>query len=338
MQVFFTFLIKVVLMSLTLTTYQKNAFAVNILSWWGYFNSVIVSELEQRCGAKISYDEFYSIDEFLKRFHEQEYSIVIFPQSTYNLVAQKVANKGTDISDIRKKYAEGVSNSGFAKNLPKNVGIFAIEAAGFLYNSEKLTIGPELPLEVIFQKLKNKKIIILDNPIEPMKLIAKLGEQVTFEEAVLRFKKIFTNVDVILSNDIANFYKDENIVILHAWIGNSYEIIKKNPKYKFMHHPKVSYIGGDLIASLDKNPKTSCVMKILADKEMNTKIIAHDFRMSPYGSLREFEKKIDPLYLQVNNSFFDKTYDKLQWHGRPSSNEFQKISELWQKIKVEIQN
>ena len=50
------------------------------------------------------------------------------------------------------------------------------------------------------------------------------------------------------------------------------------------------------------------------------------------------KKKVDPLYLEVNNSFFDKSYDKLQWHGRPSSNEFQKISELWQKIKVEIQN
>lgn len=317
---------------------QENSMAVNIISWWGYFNKEIISELERECACKVSYDEFYSIDEFLRRFQEQEYSIAIFPQSTYNFVSHKIAQKGANISHIKKTYAPNVLSSDFAKNLPDNVGIFAIEAAGFLYHTEKLNIDPSKSLEEIFTQLKGKKIIILDNPIEPMKLVAKLGENLDPSEAIQRFKKLFTGIEVILSNDIANFINDDQIVLLHAWIGNSYEIIKKYPKFKFFHHPKVSYIGGDLIASLNNSVETSCVVRALSGKKFNTKILSRDFRMSPFGILSSSNIDIEKLYLSVNNEFFDQTYNNLKWHGRPSISEFHKISDLWQKIKLEIRN
>lgn len=68
-------------------------------------------------------------------------------------------------------------------------------------------------------------------------------------------------------------------------MGNAYQQIKKYPNLKFTHHPSISYLGADLIAAFDKSTETYCVAKELASKELNTKIISEDFRISPYGFL-----------------------------------------------------
>lgn len=318
---------------------EKKANAVNIITWYDYLTKDIVNDLEKKCNTKISYDEYYTIDEFLMRFNEQSYSIAIFPQSAYNLVSKKIENKGISIESIKKSYYSGVYNSGFNKDLPNNVGVFGIDAAGFLYNPDFITIKQNSTLKDIFSQTKGKKVIILDNPIEPMKLVSSLDETIELKEAVNRFRELFEGTEVMSTNDIANFSNDPNIVLVHSWIGSAYRHIKINPKFKFTHHPMVSYIGADLIASMNKNTDTECVVKVLAGKDMNTKIISEDFVMSPFGILEPEKFSINnQLYFELNNNFFKNQYNKLRWHGRPNIEEYQKNMDLWQRIKISIKN
>ena len=60
--------------------------AVNILTWWGYIDyPEIINAAEKRCHAKISFDQYYSNDEFLRRWREQRdsYDIIIFSNTIY---------------------------------------------------------------------------------------------------------------------------------------------------------------------------------------------------------------------------------------------------------------
>ena len=156
---------------MSMVIYQ-NANAVNIITWWGYLNKEIVSQLEAKCGVSVSYDEYYTTYEFLDRMKKQNYSITIFAQSGYNLVIDKIENKGLSIASVKQSHYPAILNSIFNKNLPNNVGVFAIEAAGFMYDPKNIKINPNDSLKDILTQAKGKKVILVDNPIEPMKFIS----------------------------------------------------------------------------------------------------------------------------------------------------------------------
>ncbi|MGY3803498.1 hypothetical protein ACWNT8_05530 [Pigmentibacter ruber] len=321
-----------VVMSLGLPNTSKAS--VNIIAWWGYFNKELVSFLEDKCKTKVSYDEYYTTHEFIKRMNEQSYSIAIFAQTGYNFIAKKANNKGVSLEEIKKTQHPLISQSIFNQNLPKNVAIFALEAAGFLYNADKISIARTDSLQEIFRKAKGKKVIVIDNPIEPMKFISPNYQFPSNINA--KFQDLFADVEIIVSNDLANFSNDKDIVLAQAWLGNAYAQIKNNPKLKFIHHPAISYLGADLIAALNTKTETECVVKALAGKEINTKIVSNDFRLSPYGILTKNKNIASDLYLEVNNYFFKNTLQNLQWTTRPTEEEYLKIIKLWERTKLDL--
>lgn len=319
---------------MSLLSYQ-NANAVNIITWYGYLTRDIVNELEKKCGATISYDEYYTTNEFLDRLKRQNYSIAIFAQTGYNLVYNKIDNKEISLDAIKQKHYPPILNSIFNKKLPNNAGVFSIEAAGFLYDPLNIKINKNDSLKDILKQAKGKKIILIDNPIESMKFISPNYKYPS--DVIKKFKELFEGIEIIISNDNANFLNDKDIVLVHTWMGNAYRQIKKNPHLKFVHHPSISYIGADLIASMDKRKETYCVAKELAGKEMNSKVISGDFVISPYGVLEDEKKTLSPLYLEINNYFYKSQFRYLEWTTRPSKEVYLNIIDLWERIKLVIQ-
>lgn len=326
-----------ILIALVFIFIQKKTYSLSIISWWGYFNKNIISQIETKCGTRVNYDEYYTTHEFLQRMKEQSYSIAIFAQTGYNFIAKKSSNKGINLEGIKRSHHPEVYRSILNQNLPNNVAIFGIEAAGFLYDPAKISISSNDSLREIFKKAQGKKAIVIDNAIEAMKFVSP---NYTFPNNVTqKFQELFAGVEIIVSNDLANFINDENIVLAHAWLGNAFAQIKKNPRLKFIHHPDISYLGADVIASLDKTPETECVVKAIASKEINTKIVSSDFRLSPYGILSSSDKNVDnALYLEANNYFYKNTLHSLKWTPRPSEQEYLSIIKLWEKTKIQLKN
>lgn len=333
---------------ITLLSCQKSYAAVNIITWWGFLNEDIVAELENKCETTISYDEYYTSEEILKNLYKQNYSIAIFETGIYHVLAEKVANKGTSLQKIKQSYHPRVlqalspnqpNHVAVFKNLPNNVGVFSVEVGGFLYHPEKISINPNDSIKDILKQAIGKKIAILDNPINSLRFISPPHKTPEEKEAIQKFRELFHGIEVIITNDLANALKDKNIVLIHTWQGVAYSQIKNNPKLKFTFHPQISYLGGDLIASLDKTPETACVAKTLAGKEMNSIITANEFMMSPYGAIELHKDQSNVFYSQINNDFFEHQINSLKyWYEIPKKEEYQEIINLWQRIKIANKN
>src|SRR5437870_4118355 len=66
---------------------------INILTWWGYLKyPELIKNAEKECKVNISFDEYFSNDEFLRRWVGQEkfYNIIIFSDTIYNVVKHKL--------------------------------------------------------------------------------------------------------------------------------------------------------------------------------------------------------------------------------------------------------
>ena len=67
---------------------------INILSWVNYLSLDGASQLiEQKCNVRISYDNYYSNDEFLRRWHKtnQKYDVIIFSETIYPMIKKQVS-------------------------------------------------------------------------------------------------------------------------------------------------------------------------------------------------------------------------------------------------------
>ena len=91
------FYFKVILILLSLL-YCNKLYCVNIFSWWGYLDKNIITKLESQCNTKVYFDEYYSTDEFLRRFNKDNYSIIIFSSVVYNFIKYRLNNSGISLT------------------------------------------------------------------------------------------------------------------------------------------------------------------------------------------------------------------------------------------------
>ena len=327
--------IKTIFILINLINYNQNAFSsVNIISWWNYLDKNTIFELQNKCKTSISIDEYYSIDEFLRRFQKQKYSIIIFPGGVYNLISDKIRGTGISFQKIKGNYHSNILSSFNEQKFSSNVGIFALSITGFLYDPMKIKITKDQDLKSILKNARNKKIALIDDPFESLKLMSFEKKIANVNDGLNEFRQLVDGTHFIITNDTLKIIEDKDFAMAYSWVGVAFKRITKKPELKFIVHPKLSYISADLIATMKKDAETECVAKLLASKEILNSILSRTFYFSPYGTPDGIKNKD----FEIEYKHFINDNQKLNWLETPEKDEYQKMINLWQRIKIAMKN
>ncbi|MCD6047069.1 MAG: hypothetical protein K0S08_716 [Gammaproteobacteria bacterium] len=306
---------------------------VNILTWWGYLDKPWVPPyIKQQCGVNVSFDEYYTNEEFERRWstNKNNYDIVIFEDTFYNSMAHDLQGKGTDLSKIANNYYPSIKKRYFSKKYGKNILYFFQATTGFIWNPKTINLLPGENIEKIFNDARGHSIIILDDPTVVLVLFQsalKNNQSFNLED----FDKITKGTKVYIINDYNKLYENENFAISYIWSGEAIlDSIKAQKNYKIMISPTFSYISSDLIAQVSKTPESSCVARTLGSKAFLTRLQNDTYYFSPYANM-------DSITLEPYRNLYQqyvKNLNSLKWIDSISINESQKIDEAWKLIKL----
>jgi ABC-type thiamine transport system substrate-binding protein len=312
---------------------------VNILTWWDYLNYPgLIEDAEKKCRVKISFDEYFSNDEFLRRWEGQKdnYDIIIFSDTIYGIIKNRVPNiKQSTLWRQSKLYNPVVKLHYRNNKYPHNIVYYIHSMTGFLWNPENIKLSGNDSLSAIFNKASNNFVVIIDDPIEAKKLLeSSLAKKSNGEALTLQnFKELIQNSEVYITNNYSQIYKKSKFAFSFTWSGEAIvDIMESHKKYEFLIHPKLSYISSDLLAQISNKNNALCVAKFLTTKNSMSVIQRNDFYFSPYTD-----------YSNVNNPIFKDIYKKfiatlptLPWLDSIDNNTFQKTNMAWQLIKLEV--
>ena len=143
---------------------------VNVLGWWGYLDSEeIQEEIEKKCNVSFSYDEYYSNDEFLRRWNNSkkgDYDIIIFSETIYNVVRDRIDDKNGELYKEKERFLPIIKKRYEQKRFASNVLFFAHSLTGFLWNPRIITLSDSDDIKQIFYKAKGKYKLLIDDPVE----------------------------------------------------------------------------------------------------------------------------------------------------------------------------
>lgn len=301
---------------------------VNILTWWGYLDKPWVEPyIRQKCNANISFDEYYTNDEFLRRYNEEysSYDIIIYADTIYNLVISKVKNTGIDISSVTKDYLPYIKKNYENIKYPSNTVYFFHAVSGFLWNSNIINIEKRDNIETILNKSHNNIIVMIDDPIETRLLIQHFNKNNLINS--LNSKNLF------ISNDLNPFFNNKHLAIAYVWSGEAHhDLIRSTIKYKFLIHPKYSFFSSDLITVLNKHPSSICVIKTLSSKDFLNRLQNDTYYISPYGEINTIKnEKIKEIYKSVVENI-----STIQWVKPLSKDKYYEINQTWNYLKLSI--
>ncbi|APJ02499.1 hypothetical protein [Silvanigrella aquatica] len=327
--------IKMLLLFIPNLLFFTNAYSsVNMIAWWEFIDKQTISNLEKKCNTQVSMDEYYSADDFLRRTKKQHYSVLIFPAEVYNMVADEISSQGLNFEDVTKNYHPNVLALFKQQNLSKNIGIFSMGITGFLYDPSQIQISEDENIPSIFSKAKNKKISLLDDPMESLHLVNKDKSSSNVSKDFAEFKNLIKDKYYIITNDVDKITKEEKFAFAYMWIGDAVRSVNKHPHLKFVSIPSPAYISADFIATLDKSKETECVAKNLASQEFLNPILNRSHYFSPFGSTESFKnKEFSAAYV----NFID-NHKKFIWLKAPNKEEYKNYIKLWESAKIEMNN
>lgn len=332
------------LIVINVSAYAKNNNkpTVNVLTWWGYLNyPEIKNEIEKKCNVNISYDEYYSNDEFLQRFSKEHnnYDITIFSYTIYNLIKDKIALKHSDLWKNSLQYNPIIKQHYDQGKFPPNVVFFQHSLTGFLWNPAIINISPSDQIFSIFNKAKTNLVVMIDDPVEATNLM-KLGFREQNKNisdsnilTINNFKQLTQNSKVYITNGDNNIYNKPNFAFAYSWSGDAIAIITNSKNNdQFLIHPKLSYITADFLAVLNNKPEVNCVAKVLSSSEILNFIQNKDYYFSPYINENNIPKsKFRNIYLD-----FLKKLPELTWITPASSQYFDMLYKTWESVKVNL--
>lgn len=320
---------------------------VNILTWWGYLSATPnkIKQIEKRCGVNISYDTYYSNNEFVNRFENTEvnYDIIIFSQTVLDAVKDKINLPNSTLYKVSKDYNPTIRKHYQEEKLPHNVAFFMQSLTGFLYNPSVIQINKKDSVKEIFDKANKNIVVMIDDPVEAnflISLLLKRSNTLMMKKADQlsltwnNFKSVVQNAHVIITNEPYHIIQLPNFAFAFQWSGDAIAIMEKSHgKLKFLVHPKLSYISSDLLAELNVKKSTQCVAKALTSEPYLTELQNKTFYFSPYGN-----------YSNIKNPYFKSIYIQtlhelpyLPWIVSVSMSDFMKIKNSWSIIQYKLQ-
>ena len=318
---------------------------INILTWWGYLNyPELIKKAEKECGVNISFDEYYSNDEFLRRWEGQKdfYDIIIFSDTIYNFVKHKLPKiKNNNLYKQSLNYNHIIKQHYDNKEYPHNVVYFLQGLTGFLWNPDNLTLTQNDTITSIFNKARDKFVVIIDDPVEAWKLIEAgfndHSREIHFNDFTIKnFNNLIQNSNVYIANNYRKIYKKSEFAFSFSWSGESVvSALESNKHYQFLVHPKFSYISSDLLAQTSIDMKSYCVSRFLTNKKTSAFFQNNNFYFSPYNQDNMIIKNASFKKIYMN---YLKLLPSLAWTDSISANNLEKLNRSWQLIKLSLNN
>jgi hypothetical protein len=321
---------------------QNDLPIVNVLTWWGYLGYPEIREkVKNVCHADISYDEYYSNEEFLRRFdnRKQRYDILIFSYTVYNLIKNEIGLNSSNLWKQSLNYNPIIKKHYINSNFPPNIVYFQHSLTEFLWNPAKINLLPKDNISTIFNKAGHNFVLMIDDPVEAKNLLERsLRENNSLNDRFFLipkdFKSLIKDSRVYVTNGYNNLYKSKDFAFSYNWSGDAILILKQHAdlNYKLLIHPKLSYITIDLLASLNNKSYVNCVAKVLSSKEISTFIQNKDYYFSPYTDI----SSIPHGYFRDVYIKFLRFLPSLPWIKPASKEEFTQMSRAWDLIKINV--
>jgi hypothetical protein len=346
-------LIKVLIVIICVASVTETLYAaktVKILTWFGYLHPErpILKNIETKCQAKISIDEFYSNSEFLDRVKKAKtgsklnYDILIYGDTISHEIDQDLKkDKGASLSMLVESYDQKVKSHFEHDAHNKNTAIFQISLTGFLWNRQVLNISAENSLRDIFKKADDKIVVLLDDHTEIQNLLHTLDCEQKNNDCASRSKTFFpdeqslrrmvSKTKLIVASDLAGISKHPNFAFAYIWSGEGLKSAEAERKLEFMIHPELSHVSMDMLALVGESPIDACVARELGGKQFLESVSRDNFYFSPYGSVLVDNS----AFASLQKEFF-KDLDHLQWLQRLTPKESREISNRWQALKLKI--
>lgn len=310
--------------------------SVNVLTWWGYLDDPKISALvKEKCGANISFDEYYSNDEFFNRFEENpnQYDIIIFSQIMYGVIGKQIASNNSILNTLSGGYVNFIKTHYKNNQFPNNVAYFTMSVMGFLWNPVNIELSPNDNVIDAFKKGGSNDVVLIDDPME-VNNVMKLAFNDKSNLPILsveNMRKMTQDTNVYITDDYSKIYDSKNFAFSYLWSGDAfYDMQKQNYKYKFLVNQKSSYICPDLIAQLKDNTTTACVAKVLGSRQVLNIVQNSDYYFSPYGDSSEInDKEFQSFYTSLFNMM-----PNMRWIKPVSLDHFEQMTKTWKVIKL----
>lgn len=315
---------------------------VNVLTWFGYLRTPeIMTLIDQECHATLSFDEYYSNGEFLRRWRadKDNYDIVIFANLLYKGIQNKVANNGAHLSSLTKDYYPIIKQHYDETHYPPNVVYFSHSIMGFLWNPNLIHLTEKDDMRSVFKKAGTNRTILIDDPIEIKNMINLRDNNKDDHQQIplnlVSMKNLIQSSRVSLTSDYNKIYESPDFAFSYVWSGDAVINTKKAGKpYQFLMHPKTSFICTDLLALINSKPAAVCVAKVLAGKNALSILQNTNYYFSPYGDAGTVS---NDMFKQIHKHAFSQLAD-YSWIQPVSLLEFKKLEQTWKILKLEISN
>lgn len=304
--------------------------SVNILTWWGYLDPPWVKPLiEQTCHVKLSYDEYYMTDEFLRRWddYKNNYDIVIFYDVMYNSIKNDLEGKSKhNLSAQAKDYYPAIRDHFYQQHFLNNTAYLFPGIPGILWNPKNIQINPTDNLYQIFHKAGDHIAILLDDAISANALFNTYHD---FDPFALN--KIRQNTRLYIANAYDNLVNNENFAFAFSDSGVALqEVALSHGNLVFTTLPAFLFNSSDLIAQLNDEPSTTCVADLLSSRSFLNRLQKDTYFFSPYGDIPQTG---DKAYLDAYRQYLAEL-PKMTWMPLFTNQEYEAINNWWQLMKI----
>ena len=315
---------------------------VNILTWWGYLDwaKPLLKKIGKQCHAQISFDDYYSYNEFLNRVNNPNntYDILIFSDTVSQRFIKRIGIPSSKLYKLAQNYMPATRNHYYAMHYPHNVVYFEHAVMALVYNPKVIKINQDNNLFAIFKKAGNHIVVMVDDPVEAnMLLTMAMTKNYKVSNKLVpltldSFKKLMHNTKLIITNAPWHIIQLPDFALAFQWSGDAITMVEKNPQLKLFIDPKTSYITSDMLAELNTQAATQCVARALSSKQFLKTEENHTFYISPYGGSSGSKNKLyQKSYKDIMAVFPD-----LPWIRSVSTEKLSQIAETWALIKLKI--
>lgn len=319
-----------ILLYFVLNTFALAKEEINILTWWGYLNAPwIKNYIEKNCDVELSIDDYFSNEDFLRRFGSMDanYDIAVFADTIFNLVKNNITNTGGKINTVVRDYLPYIRHQYEVRHYPNNVVYFEHAITGFLWDKNLVNINANMDIYTLFKSAGTNVTVFMDDPIETKLIIKNLTKD--------EFFRITQKSHVLITNEIDQFDNKNNFAFAYMWSGEATKhLLRASNKYQFLIHPNYSLFSSDLLAALNKKKSTICVANIMASKKFLDRLQSEAYYISPYGDTTKYnDPRISIFYKKIL-----KDISKYQWVEPTSKKQFYETNKTWNYIKLHTES
>jgi len=320
--------------------------SVRVLSWWGYIDtkSELIRDIEKKCTARISLDEFYSNGEFLDRVGKSkkssDHDILIFSDTVIKSSQTSfISSLKTRVSTTHRNYSPGVKSFFVGRKYNPSTAVFQISLTGFLVNKETVSAGASDRLSAFFKDSKDKIFVLLDDHVEIATLLnkwecseagsaCKKDSQLVFPSED-KLKKLVGQSKVVISSDLADITKHPKFALAYTWSGDALQKQSEQSNLNFILHPSLSHSSMDLLTLVGESQEAKCVANELISKKFVDSVAQKSKYFSPYGPVQSNDKAFNKLQQEFFGQF--STLGRIH---RVTQQESLEIDKKWQLFKI----